>query len=263
MKCYTYDNLELNGRLGNQLWQIASTVGIARRDGGIARFNPEWTYRSVYPNVPEEYFSPIPEDYHVFDGGTDYLQDFSYFKFMQVEVREMFQPSIGTLQYLRDNYPDFYTREIRTAVHVRRGDYLKHPKLFPAPTKRYYMRARDQVLEQMPGTSFIVFSDDIPWCRSHLDYLCLEDQDVVFVEGEATPVEVADRKRLYSDYQDMMLMSRCQAHVISNSTFSWWGAFLAKGVIPPMHPSNWFGPGVPNWENSLNCIPEGWTKIEC
>lgn len=268
MKCFTYDNLMLNGRLGNQLWQIASTIGTARRFGGVARFNPNWSYREVFPNLLDEYFQPVPEGYEVIDGGTEYLQDFSLFGFMADEFRAMLQPSPKQEMFLKSNYPDFYSRSFRTSIHVRRGDYLKYPRHFPASSPEYYNECVRLTKEAHPNASFVVFSDDIEWCRKNTDYLGVTNEDVQFIVGRSTPVEVADRVELYPDYIDMQLMSKCNSHILSNSTFAWWGAFMSTGCNgpfddKPMYPDKWFGPGVPNWENWEVCMPRGWRKIKC
>ncbi len=113
------------------------------------------------------------------------------------------------------------------AVHVRRGDYL-HPDNLPhfgVCSEQYYEEALSLVREKHPEATFYFFSDDMDWVREHL-----------LVEG-ATYVEQPGSP----DYEDLWLMTRCKGHVIANSTFSFWGAYLsvaADGMT--VYPNRWF-----------------------
>jgi hypothetical protein len=72
---------------------------------------------------------------------------------------------------------------------------------------------------------YIIFSDDISWCKENLSFL----NNKIFIEGN-------------TDFQDLYLMSKCKNNIIANSSFSWWGAWLNtnkdKIVIAP---KKWFG----------------------
>jgi hypothetical protein len=63
-----------------------------------------------------------------------------------------------------------------------------------------------------------------------------------------------------SDWQQMVLMTSCNAHIIANSTFSWWGAFLASSK-QVYYPSKWFGDKL-SYHNTVDLFPEHWNKIE-
>jgi Glycosyl transferase family 11 len=106
------------------------------------------------------------------------------------------------------------------AVSIRRGDFLENSHLGVC-SKEYYLNAIDLVRNRKAVDCIFVFSDDIPYCRELLASL---DCRVIYVEG-FTPA-----KSLY-------LMSQCKHFVIANSTFSWWGAWLSehknKLVISP------------------------------
>src|SRR3982750_1977957 len=91
MKAFTYHRLGTFGALGNQLWQIASTIGKALNNNGTARF-PEWEY-GKYFSVPQEYFGPIPEGNETVDLYPDYLQDLSHFVKHADHIIECFSPS--------------------------------------------------------------------------------------------------------------------------------------------------------------------------
>jgi hypothetical protein len=102
------------------------------------------------------------------------------------------------------------------AVHVRRGDYVTDPVarsfVGTLPTD-YYTAAAERVRGHAPDARFYVFSDDPEWCRSHLQL------------GGPTTIVDHNQDR---GHVDLRLMTICRHHVIANSTFSWWGAWLAR-----------------------------------
>ena len=106
------------------------------------------------------------------------------------------------------------------SLHIRRGDYAVS-RVLPIG---YYMQAIHTVLQRVSNPSFFVFSDDIAFARENLP----KGERMVFVghNDEANP------------HEDLRLMSACSHHIIANSTFSWWGAWLnpasTKVVCVPM-----------------------------
>lgn len=101
------------------------------------------------------------------------------------------------------------------AIHVRRGDYLNHPTLFVCD-KKYFENAISKMIELCPQIEkFVIFSDDIEWCKSNLD---THGKEKLFV----------DWNRDKESWQDIELMTECSNIIIPNSSFSFWGAFLNK-----------------------------------
>lgn len=116
-------------------------------------------------------------------------------------------------------YPDI------VALHVRRGDLLLNPYDPKIPCNiNYYDKAINYMQDNVRDAIFIVFSDDIAWCKANIKIGNL----TIFIEG-------------YKNYQDLYLMSLCTHHIIANSTFSWWAAKLGESddqiVIAP---KQWF-----------------------
>ena len=227
----TYRNLGRNGRLGNQLWQIASTTGIARARGERSAF-PFWRYRPYFC-VPEDLF--VGENELVgSDLGTGYYQDLQHLRGVEHLVREWFRPEPSLWRRLAHRFAAVLELPHRTAVHVRRGDYTDHSDLFVNLGPGYYHEA--MALTQGP---YLVFSDDLDWCRQHLR------GDCVFM----------DRNR---DYEDLFLMAACHEHVIANSTFSWWGAWLAQSRRT-VCPSYWGSV----FENATDAfVPPEWLRLD-
>lgn len=98
------------------------------------------------------------------------------------------------------------------SLHVRRGDYTLASEGNIALPIEYYRQAIASFQERFNQPSFFVFSDDIPYTRANLP----SNLNIVFV----------DHNDDFSSYEDLRLMSSCQHHIIANSTFSWWGAWL-------------------------------------
>jgi hypothetical protein len=123
---------------------------------------------------------------------------------------------------------------VSVALHVRRGDYVSlaaAAELHGALPVAYYEKAMARVSEIVGQARYFVFSDDVQWCRTHL----LLADDAVFVTHNTGP----------DAWQDLVLMARCEHHIIANSSFSWWGAWLAdQRSRPPGHlvvaPARWF-----------------------
>jgi hypothetical protein len=114
------------------------------------------------------------------------------------------------------------------AIHVRRGDYLQFPDVYPILDCSYYIRAIQEVEKRVPGEKlYKIFSDDILWCR---------DQDMF----QSLPnVEFVDER---DEIKALCLMIACKGGCIcANSSFSWWGAFLGafQNGAPCIVPGTW------------------------
>lgn len=258
----TFPRLEQVGRLGNQLWQIAATLGYAVQRGDVVALPPEWSYRpwfsipeSVYragPGTPSPVFAT-----HLSIQARQYLQDLSIWSpHAEGQVREWFAPSPAAEAILKaTSVYEAVTGSI--AVHVRRGDNVYQQEWFWLPTLEYFERA----LATLPPAPVVVFSDDIPWCREHLQPGRL-GRAVTFFEGIARPKEQEPDYMTapIMDWVDLFLMTRARYHVISNSTYSWWAAWLSGNPMP-IYPGRWFGPRLTFADPAL-MFPLAWIKVE-
>jgi hypothetical protein len=237
------------GRLGNQLFQIAAAIGLAKTNNDSAKFY-KWEYskyfkfpldqslnRSEITNtIHERGFNYSPLNYIRNSDLIGYFQSEKYFKNCKEDIRHYFTFSDS----LFNNTGSF---ENSCSIHVRRGDYVNLQDYHPFPGMDYYRNAIDYMKNN--GTDiFYLFSDDIEWCKEQFSYM----DEIIYVEGNI-------------DIKDLALMSICKNNIIANSSFSWWGAWLNKNddkiVIAP---STWFGPskrGVIT--EDLYC--EGWIKM--
>lgn len=157
------------------------------------------------------------------DHGIDfYFQDPYYFKEHEHAVRALFSADIPK--------PCDYV-----AIHVRRGDYVGNPFYVDLMDTDYY----NDAMKLFHKEKFMVFSDDIEWCKQQEIF-----EDCVFSE--------------LGEVEDMNKMASCKAHIIANSSFSWWGAWLCpnypdnKVIAPEM----WY---TDNVQRTL--LPIHWKRI--
>lgn len=134
------------------------------------------------------------------------------------------------------------------AVHVRRGDYLSNPAastFHGVCDPEYYRRAANEIEQQVAPAHYYFFGDDPEWAKENLDFL-----------RPATIVNLNSSKEAHLDLE---LMRRCKHHIIANSTFSWWGAWLSdaenKIVISP---SCWF---LDETIDTRDLIPASWIRL--
>ncbi|VTU34027.1 Glycosyl transferase family 11 [Variovorax sp. SRS16] len=138
------------------------------------------------------------------------------------------------------------------AIHVRRGDYVNLPsaaRFHGTLPMAYYQEAARRIEDRHGQPLWVVFSDDIAWCRGALNFL---HGEIVFV----------DHNQGLDAWQDLQLMSLCRHHIIANSSFSWWGAWLSerRGRAEQMicAPSAWFVHDDPYAQYR---IPKRWTRV--
>lgn len=256
------------GRLGNQLWQIASTAGIAQQVGQSAGFH-QWDYRPFF-NLPDEFF---PSDYfsrelhqakdsplvgHMAPLSREYLQDYHLWEAIAPEVWKWFQPSKTAKAFLRQQIEFIQLPRPIVSVHVRLGDNLRSPNnCHPCRPISYYHEALDRLSPW--AESVVIFSDDIPWCRE-----AFKGRDIdLFFEGGAPRKkehEKGYRTDPFSDWIDLCAMTMCDLHIISNSTYAWWGAYLSTDAHP-IYPIPFFGSEL-DWVDTSLMFPPNWTPID-
>lgn len=166
-----------------------------------------------------------------------YFQSFKYIN--RKKILRQFSVDKNSLEFINNKFP-FILENNYTSIHVRRGDYMKMMYNHPFCGLTYYKNAVECIGE---NEKFIVVSDDIKWCKEHLKF-----KNIIFVENSSPVI-------------DLFIQSLCQNNIISNSSFSWWGAFLnnnpGKKVIAP---ANWFG--FKKKYNTSDLIPRNWKIID-
>lgn len=237
-----FGNPRLNRNLGNQLFELASLIGLAKRYNTSLMHPPKWQYRSsfnlnssiqygtvdAFVSIREPAFHCCLEFFDKFEHilknervyVEGYFQSELYWKPFEDEIRKAFEFAISikedTDSFLTDNDIEV---ENFVAVSVRRGDFAVDANHYLLPFE-YYIGA---ITLYFPEKDIIVFSDDIPWCKEHF---CMADRRIIFSENE-------------NAIEQLSLMSRFSDFVLANSTFSWWGAYLSqaktKKVVRPYY----------------------------
>ena len=243
---FSFNHMGNLGHLGNQMFQYASLIGMGKKHNrefciphqdvfGTAFYMPLRSNIydafdikchkgiSTFPTVQEATFHfdeqlfkyPPYQNTNLFG----FFQSEKWFKHAEAEVKEAFT---FKEEYLEPAKAMMESLEGETiSLHVRRTDYLTNPNHCFSGLEYY-----EKALSMLPKeANVLVFSDDIQWC----------DEQELFKPDRFYLSEGGD------PYIDMCLMTMCDYHVICNSSYSWWGAWLAdsKRVIAP---KVWFGP---------------------
>lgn len=175
-----------------------------------------------------------------------YWQSEQYFADVADVIRQEFSFKLK-LEGRNIEMAERISSENAVSLHVRRGDYVKDKKTLATHgvcSLEYYQLAVSLLVEQVKKPVFYVFSDDIPWVRDNLriDF----------------PVHYVDHNTSSQSYNDMRLMSLCKHHIIANSSFSWWGAWLNPDAGKIVYtPKNWFANGT----DTSDLIPASWVRI--
>lgn len=179
-----------------------------------------------------------------------YWQCEKYFKEYETLIREEFQVKIPPSIVNKDLLNKIESGNNAVSLHIRRGNFVNVPvvnAVHGTSSLAYYEDAMNYVSERVSNPVFYVFSDDIAWAKANL----MGSRSFVYV----------DINDAAHDYEDLRLMQRCQHHIIANSTFSWWAAWLNpspdKIVIAP---AVWFADAEKNKE-AKDIVPPSWIRL--
>lgn len=153
------------------------------------------------------------------------FQSERYFKDIESRVREAFRfrnvPVPKEIQAQIREYEKRIASACAVSIHIRRGDYLQAQQVYGGIcTEAYYEGAIRLLLEKHPHAEFFIFSNDPVWALGWG-----REKEARF--GRSFTVIQGTHEE--TGYIDLMLMSRCSHHIIANSSFSWWGAWLNEG----------------------------------
>ncbi|OXS29346.1 MAG: hypothetical protein BCS36_00245 [Desulfovibrio sp. MES5] len=132
------------------------------------------------------------------------------------------------------------------SVHVRMGDYINNPAaaMHNVITPQYYARALQYFYKKYGACSLFLFSDEPDNAASSFD-------------PQGHELTIVDTKT--EAHHDMHLMSLCRHHIIANSSFSWWGAWLGGEGGVTIAPSRWF---TTSNINAVDVCPAAWLRVE-
>ena len=282
-----FNHLGKLGQLGNQMFQYAALRGIAYKNGvdfklpnhqeifddgignryGILLFdafklthakNQHYLLKDgdtfgmldTDNYVAESHFHFDEKMFNLPEGDASlwgFFQSEKYFDHIAFQIRDDF------------TFKDEITNECRKyivkfdkpiSLHIRRGDFLTNSGNHPPLGLDYYEKALSMFDDDR---EVIIFSDDPEWCN----------QQKLFESNRFAVSEGNDQ------FYDMCLMSLCEDYIIANSSFSWWGAWLAKNICNPPRPTyfdgkviapkKWFGPNLNH--DTKDLFPPDWIVI--
>jgi len=177
-----------------------------------------------------------------------YWQSEKYFHEIAEVIRTEITPS-QKLDKVNEDMASEIARAPSVSIHIRRGDYVTNPeinKVHGAGCLYYYNKCISEMALSIRDPHFYVFSDDVQWAKKNL---ILEH-----------PVTYVDHNNEENDFKDLYLMTKCRHHIVANSSFSWWGAWLGTNKDHIVFtPSRWLSPGR---TDVREIIPEGWIKFD-
>ena len=180
-------------------------------------------------------YSPIPYQNNILLKG--YFQSEKFFD--KEYIKKLFEIDCKSKAYIEEKYGHLLSQDI-ISIHVRRGDYVNRPLRQPVCEMPYFRRA---IKYFGKSRQYLVVSDDIDWCKRKF-----KGENFHFTEQEPPII-------------DLYIQSMCSNNIISNSSFSWWGAWLNnnKGKIV-IAPKKWFGVQMKSY-NLMDLIPENWVRV--
>ena len=244
--------VQIQGGLGNQLFQIATTYAIAYKNKGKPVFLKNKpigiTDRPLYWDTLfkkcssyeklNDNFVEIHENWnHVFTNFNinksvntklvGYFQTSKYFNEYKSEILSLFSPHHQlNFSMLKPNM---------VAIHIRRGDYVKLNWTLPIS---YYINCINKILDNV---TFVIFSDDINWCKQNL----ITDRPLLFNEDG-------------NDIEQLFLMSKMDGMICSNSSYSWWAAYLSTTHKYVYAPNPW----LKNENYNPEIYENTWIKVD-
>lgn len=257
------------GYLGNQLFMLAAALGLAQKSGDEVVL-PPFDLQDSFENRPftikprveiktSSFFAQYGFGFQNIEPKSDvaiqgYFQSWRFFE--NLDLKNIFSANQDMVFRMVKHFQSSgWIGKKLCSVHIRRGDYLNLSPFHTNLPKSYYEEAIALVREQTNVDGFLFFSDDIEWVKQNF-----KSDDFFFSE---TPKEKTQGNS--SAELDFRSMTYCDHHIIANSTFSWWGAYLGnnnkKIVIAPNGAKyKWFGPNLRHLDTK-DLIPEGWMVL--
>jgi hypothetical protein len=247
------------GRLGNQMFQYATLYSIAKRNNyefGIpfSCRNAEDDYRDLclqdcfssltakdstgftpVAQIQENTNLFIPEFFNVKDNIDlfGYFQTDKYFKHCRDDILKEFTFN-NSIKEKCKNLKQSLNNEV-ISIHMRFGDYEKFSDVYPRPTPEYYSSAFDMLPK---NATIVLFSDDL-------------NKASLFFKQIGKNFKIFEN---LNKFEDMCLMTLCDYHIMANSSFSWWGAWLGNSK-KTIAPKAWYG--------NDSTAPKYWDDIYC
>jgi len=255
-----YFNEFQKGRLGNQLFFVASTIGIALKNNTTYSFGSNMGYQGIDYSMIFKNQIPISNqtfnNVHHQNGFNysdinltedteikGYFQSEKFFKHCEPVIRKQFEFKDEIVNEIIAQYPNI---ENSASMHIRRGDYLNQQDYHPIINLNYFQNFISNHTSDCD--KIYVFSDDEEWCKT----IFTDDKFVFPSFGQ------------HNDLYCFILLSLSKKIAISNSSYSWWASWLNQNKNKEIYsfPHNkWFGKMYSNL-NTEDILPQDWKIIE-
>jgi hypothetical protein len=274
------------GGLGNQLFQIFTTLSYAIKSGHIYNFSSAETLGGGSTTIRHTYWTSLFKELEPFtiDNFDDafvirekafeyndilltdikahqnvmlygYFQSFKYFQHEFTSICNLLKLKELKRHVLKKFEHEQYHTNLTISVHFRIGDYKKIQHCHPIMKYAYYEKAISYILHKTTNLKQVLYfceDEDIDDVTDIIYELKNRFQQLVFTRCHNT----------LTDWEQMLVMSACGHNIIANSSFSWWAAYLNENSHKIVcYPSNWFGPSIKH--NTIDLFPDTWTKIKC
>ena len=230
------------GRLGNKMFQLASAIGIARKNGRPLIIDSEFhgsvnhllaltqnTYFKVgdpplnvtileqkYGHVFYQRYFSLPNKPIEIRG---YFQSYKYFRFMKSEIRQLFtfnKKYVESAKLIISDIKENYGNTAVVAVHVRRRDILSQLEYcngMRVPRMTYFLKAMEYFKRRYHMVHFVICTDDVKWCQKHF--------------GKLSDVTISDQ----SADIDLSTLTQCDDIILSVGSYGWWAGWLNEGTV--------------------------------
>lgn len=259
-----YDN-DVSRECRLSFFRVNYAIASAKEvDALVAIYEKDALYAKVYrklekkflPKYRRKYF--VERDYYVFEpdllkvGSNVLLEGFWQHHRYYLDLPQQILTEFTLKNEFVENYgilDQIAADHCSVSVHIRRGDYVSDPNnlsWFGILPPDYYQRAMAYIESKIKNPRYYVFSDDLDWAREHLT-----------VNTEAVYVDIAGGQK---EYLELEAMRRCRHHIIANSSFSWWGAFLNENLDKlVIAPSKWLAQEALN--RNVQIQMPAWIKL--
>ncbi|MEY2701667.1 MAG: hypothetical protein RLY43_300 [Bacteroidota bacterium] len=240
LRFYLLDKFNITAGIANrdEIQKIKNPLGFFSK---IFRFLKTKIFRKFYIGFEEKLLKLKGNIY--LDG---YFQSELYFKEIESILKKEFTLKNSLSQIAQKIEEQIHNKGASVSIHIRRGDYITDSSAAKAHGTcdlNYYAQAISKISSSVTNPAFFIFSDDIEWVKENLKV-----ENATYVSNPNL-----------TEYEELILMSKCKHNIIANSTFSWWAAWLNlninKIVITPKQ-----------WRKDMNSdtlqiIPTSWIQI--
>lgn len=245
--------VELQCRLGNQMFQLAAGYHLAKKyDRELVLYENRDNKTFEYERIPfilsgRTVIDSVAGFREYKEGKYQERVDLSTVnQYDKVHLKGFFQSDIyfdredaeelfPIPQYIQEQYA--YLKDY-VCISVRRGDYLNYKNLFISPSVEWFERCYHKYFE---GKKVLICSDDIEWAKKNFNI------DAEYLEND-DPVET------------LFIKAMCNNHIISPSTYAWWSAYLAGDDATVIAPVPWIGKYLQGKFNEEDKYVEGWIR---